>query len=179
MIYGIINSVIRGTEECIDIQIYDIETAFYGLWLEDCLNDVFDAVPEKKRNDKLALLYKSNKKNMVAVKTAFGMTERTNMPNIVQQGGTWGPGLCSNSVDTIGKKCRDQNQHIYMYKKMSKVLIFAMCDDLNGVAKCGLESVALNTYITTQIELKKLRFLTANLSVIKYMLVKITKPAQY
>ena len=33
-----------------------------------------------------------------------------------------------------------------------------MCDDLNGVAKCGLESVALNSFITTQIELKRLRF---------------------
>ena len=33
-----------------------------------------------------------------------------------------------------------------------------MCDDLNGVAKCGLDSVALNTFITTQIELKRLKF---------------------
>ena len=44
------------------------------------------------------------------------------------------------------------------YKKKAKVLIFAMCDDLNGVARCGIESVALNTYINTHIELKKLRF---------------------
>ena len=33
-----------------------------------------------------------------------------------------------------------------------------MCDDLNGVARCGLDSLALNTFITAQIELKKLRF---------------------
>ena len=92
---------------------------------------------------------------MVAVKTAVGMTDRVDIPSIVQQGGTWGPGLCANSVDTLGKKCRDQDQHNYYYKKMSKVLIFSMCDDLNGVAKCGLESVALNAFITTQIELKK------------------------
>ena len=158
MIYGIINSVVRGNEDCIDIQIYDIEKAFDGLWLEDCLNDVYDSVSPIMRDDKLALLYESNKKNMVAIKTAVGMTDRINIPNIVQQGGTWGPGLCSNSVDTLGKKCRDQNQHNYYYKKVAKVLIFAMCDDLNGVARCGLESVALNTFITTQIELKRLRF---------------------
>ena len=95
---------------------------------------------------------------MVAVKTAVGMTRRVDMPYIVQQGGTWGPGLCSNTVDTLGKKCRDRNQHNYYYKKKAKVLILAMCDDLNGVARCGLESVALNSFITTQIELKKLRF---------------------
>ena len=81
------------------------------------------------------------------------MTDRINIPIIVQQGGTWGPGLCSNSVDTLGKKCRDQNLHNYYYKKVSKVLIFAMCDDLNGVARCGLESVGLNAFINTQIEL--------------------------
>ena len=104
MIYGIINSVVRGKEECIDIQIYDIEKAFDGLRLEDCLNDVYDSLPQGKRDDKLSLLYEANKKNMVSVKTAVGMTDRINIPNIVQQGGTWGPGLCSNSVDTLGKK---------------------------------------------------------------------------
>ena len=85
---------------------------------------------------------------MVAVKTAVGMTGRIEIPNIVQQGGTWGPGLCSNSVDTLGKKCQDQDQYIYLYKNTSKVLIFAMCDDLNRVAKCGIDSVILNTFIT-------------------------------
>ena len=40
LFYGIINSVIRGKEDCINIQIYDIEKAFDGLWLQDCMNDV-------------------------------------------------------------------------------------------------------------------------------------------
>ena len=116
MIYGIINSVMNGNEDCVDIQIYDIEKAFDGLWLEDCLNDVYDTVPDSNKNDKLGLLYESNRKNMVAVNTAMGMTERVNISNIVQQGGTWGPILCSNSIDTLGKKCRDQNIHNHLYK---------------------------------------------------------------
>ena len=33
-----------------------------------------------------------------------------------------------------------------------------MCDDINGIAHCGIDSVALNSFINTQIELKKLRF---------------------
>ena len=160
MIYGIINSVVNGDEDCVDIQIYDIKKAFDGLWLEDCLNDIYDTVPDANRNDKLALLYESNRKNLVAVNTAVGMTERVDINNIVQQGGTWGPILCSNSIDTLGKKCRDQNIHNYLYKSKSEVLIFAMCDDLNGVARCGMDSVALNTFITTQIEFKKLKFHT-------------------
>ena len=107
IIHGVINSVIRGKEDPIDLQIYDLEKAFDALWLEDCLNDLFDSTSEHYHNDKLTLLYESNKVNMVAVKTAVGMTNRVNIPTIVQQGGTWGPILCSNSIDMVGKKCRD------------------------------------------------------------------------
>ena len=35
MIHGIINSVIKGKEPCVDIQIYDIQKAFDSLWLEN------------------------------------------------------------------------------------------------------------------------------------------------
>ena len=35
-----------------------------------------------------------------------------------------------------------------------------MIDDLLGIAPCGLESIALNTFINVQIEMKKLRFHT-------------------
>ena len=35
-----------------------------------------------------------------------------------------------------------------------------MCDDLDGVSNCGLDSVALDTFITAQIELKRLKFHT-------------------
>ena len=124
MLYGIINSVVNGDEDCVDIRIYDIKKAFDGLWLEDCLNDIYDTVPDSNKNDRLALLYESNTKNLIAVNTAVGMTERVNINNIVQQGGTWGPILCSNGIDTLGKKCRDQNIHNYLYKNKSEELIF-------------------------------------------------------
>ena len=76
IIHGVINAVIRGNGECIDIQIYDLEKAFDALWLEDCLNDIFDNLPKENKNDKISFLYESNKKNMVAVKTAVGLTDR-------------------------------------------------------------------------------------------------------
>ena len=158
MIHGIINSVIKGNQSCIDIQIYDLVKAFDALWLEECLNDTFDSLSEDNKDEKLALLYESSKQNMVAVNTAVGLTERTNIPNIVQQGGTWGPTLCSNSIDTIGKKIRDRGENYYIYKETVRVLPLAMVDDINAISKCRLDSLALNTYINTQIELKKLRF---------------------
>ena len=158
IIYGIINSVIKGREPCIDVQIYDLEKAFDALWLEDCMLDAYDSLSKENRDEKLALLYESNKENLVAVNTAVGLTDRINIPKIVQQGGTWGPCLCSNSVDTIGKKIRDRGETTYLYKNMVRVLPLAMVDDINAISKCGIESLALNTYINTQIELKKLRF---------------------
>ena len=111
IIYGVINSVIKGKEDPIDIQIYDLEQAFDALWLDDCLNDLYDTLPEENINDKIALLYESSKTNLVAVNTGVGLTERIDIPKIVQKGGTWGPALCSNSVDKIGKKCRDRAEY--------------------------------------------------------------------
>ena len=83
------------------------------MWLDDCLNDVCDTMPGDKRNYEIALLYESKKVNMVAVKIGAGLTDRTNIPCIVQRGGTWGSMLCYNSIDTIGKKCRNRGEHIY------------------------------------------------------------------
>ena len=162
IIRGVINSVLKGGEECIDIQIYDIEKAFDAMWLEDCLNDIIDTLPENKRNDKISLLYESNKVNIMAVKTAAGLTDKVNVPSIVQQGGTWGSMLCANYIDTLGKKCRDRGQHTYLYKKTDKILPIAFVDDRKGISKCGDDFRALNTFITTQIELKKLRFHVPN-----------------
>ena len=56
IIHGVINSVVNGNEDCVDIQIYDLEKAFDSLWLEDCLNHINDNTSEDKHNDKLSLL---------------------------------------------------------------------------------------------------------------------------
>ena len=43
---------------------------------------------------------------------------------------------------------------------MVNILPLAMCDDLLGISSCGQQSLSLNTFINTQIELKKLKFHT-------------------
>ena len=78
------------------------------------MNDVFDSISKKNKNDKLALLYTSNQKNHVAVNTVVGLTERVTIPNLVQQGGTWGPGLCSNTIDMLGRNSEKQRLHNYL-----------------------------------------------------------------
>ena len=84
IIYGIINSVVNGNEECIDVQIYDLVKAFDSLWLEDCMNDAFETLDKSHRDDKIALLYESSRENLVAINTPFGITEIINIPKIVQ-----------------------------------------------------------------------------------------------
>ena len=57
MLNAITNSVINGNEESVDIQIFDIEKCFDALWVEECVNDLFEAGLD---NDKLVLLYLEN-----------------------------------------------------------------------------------------------------------------------
>ena len=143
---------------------YDIEKCFDALWLEDCLNDMHDTLPEDQHDDKLALVYESNRNNLVAVKTAVGMTDRINMEKIVTQGGTFGPIECANSIDKIGQKCYNKGEHIFWYKKMVPLIPLSFVDDLLTMSKCGTESLEMNTYITAQIETKKLRFHTPDIN---------------
>ena len=160
IIYGIINSVLVEGKSCIDIQIYDLIKAFDRLWLEDCMNDLYDSIPSEQLDDKLALIYQANTKNQVAVNTAVGLTKRVNIENIVTQGGVFGSLQCSNSIDTIGKKCYNYGEHLYSYKQIVNIMPLSMVDDILAVAPCNQKSLALNTVINAQIELKKLKFHT-------------------
>ena len=73
------------------------------------------------------------------------------------QGSTPGPLKCSNSIDSLGKKCMKKGQNLYNYKGVD-VPLLGCVDDIIGAAECGKNSIDLNIFITTQIELKKLRF---------------------
>ena len=54
-----------------------------------------------------------------------------------------------------------RRDYVYKYKDKVDIKALAMVDDLLGIAPCGLESLARNTFINVQIEMKKLRFHTA------------------
>ena len=57
VINAIINSVKRGPEDPVDIGVFDVNKCFDSLWVEGCINDMFEA---GLRNDKLSLLYIHN-----------------------------------------------------------------------------------------------------------------------
>ena len=64
IIYGIINTVVKGEAKPVDIQIYDIQKAFDALWLEESMNDLADTIPQDSHSDKMALLYEGNMRNL-------------------------------------------------------------------------------------------------------------------
>ena len=152
---GIVNEALNTKGKAIDILIYDYRQCFDSLWLEECINDLFDA---GIKNDKLALIYEANKVNKVAVKTPFGLTPRETVNKIVLQGEIFGPLQCSVQVDTLGKECLQENKFLYTYKEKVKVPALSMVDDLACVANTGLDSVELNSFINTKTNLKKIQF---------------------
>ena len=99
-----------------------------------------------------------NKLNLVGIRTPNGLTERVNIKDIVQQGWVWGPILCSNHTDTLGRKCEERKITFYKYKGVVNIPPVTYVDDMGGIAKCGEDSSRLNVFLTTQIETKKLKF---------------------
>ena len=75
----------------------------------------------------------------------------------IQDQGTWGPMLCSNSIDKIGKFCQTEGQ-TFLYKKMVSLIPLACVDDVLAISNCGFDAIKVNTAINTIIELKKLEF---------------------
>ena len=65
VIHAIINSVTRGNCAPIQVQIMDAEKCFNKLWLQSCINAIYDA---GITNDHLNLLYIENQKAQIAVK---------------------------------------------------------------------------------------------------------------
>ena len=64
---AIMNSSKQGCDSACDINIYDIRKCFDSLWLAECIHDLFES---GLNNDKLCLLYFSNKTARVAIKTS-------------------------------------------------------------------------------------------------------------
>ena len=100
-------------ETPIDVQIFYYKQCFHSLWLQECLNDLYDS---GVRDNNLALLYTVNKHVKVAVKTPVGKTNRESIFNCITQGDVFGPILCSNQVDTIGRECIKVGKYLYAYR---------------------------------------------------------------
>ena len=83
------------------ITFYDIEKCFDSLWLEDCINSLWDL---GVKNDTLFLIYLMNTKASVTIKTPMGDTYPLILSNLVKQGTVLGPVLNNCSLDRFSKE---------------------------------------------------------------------------
>ena len=155
IVYGIMNSVKQKEISKVDIQIYDISKCFDAMWVKETMNDIYQV---SERDNKLSLMYLTNLESHVAINTPFGQTQRKNLGEIEIQGSVLSPLKCSCQMDSIGKQCIEKNENLFTYKKKVGVPPLEMIDDILTFSKCGNESVKMNTYINTMIEMKKLYF---------------------
>ena len=153
---GIISEVITTKKKPpIDIQIFDYKQCFDSLWMEECLNDLYES---GVKDDKLALLHNINNKVKIAVKTPVGKSRREDIFEAITQGDVFAPILCSNQVDTFGRECLQEGKYTYLYKGEVEIPPLGMVDDLLCVSECGPVTSMLNGYINCKTSSKKLMF---------------------
>ena len=153
VINAIMSDAVNNTKEALDISIYDAEKCFDSLWLEECVNDIYES---GLQNDKLNILHMMNTTAQLAVKTPLGITERVTINNIVMQGTVWGSMFCTATMDKLGKLKYNNPEMLYKYKGKVGVPAMEMVDDVIDVQKCGVEAVKANAVVNMFMEQKKL-----------------------
>ena len=154
IVNGIINETIK-LKTNVDIEILDFRQCFDSMWLDETINDLFEA---GLNNDNLNVIYKLNEKNKVAVLTPHGSTERVTVNKIVMQGENLAPLECSVQVDTFGKECLAEEKYLFFYRGTVPVPPLSMVDDLLCISACGINSLLINSFINVKSNQKKLQF---------------------
>ena len=156
----ILNSILSDVlntkkKKSVDIQIYDYKQCFDGLWLEECLNDMYTG---GLKDNKLNLLYNANSIVNIVVKTAVGKTKQSSIQNCVIQGDVFAPLLCSKQIDQFGKECLEASKYTYLYKGEVEIPPLAMVDDILAISECGFKSTMINAFLNCKTSSKKLQF---------------------
>ena len=73
------------------------------------------------------------------------------------QGSVLAPIKTSVQIDSIGKECSEKGENIYLYKNSVPIPPLSFIDDIAAFSKCGLNSIKMNTFLNTKIEMKKLQ----------------------
>ena len=152
VINSVVNSVLKGKAEQIDVQVFDVEKCFDALWVQECINDLYEAGLD---NDKLPLLFLESQNAKVAVKTSFGVSKKVDVKNIAMQGSVWGSLFCTTSMDKLGKYVYENPDLLYHYKGVVAVPPICMVDDVLSIQKCS-EAGKINATINAFMEMNKL-----------------------
>jgi hypothetical protein len=144
----------RHNEDPIDIGVYDVQKCFDTMWAQEALNDAYDI---GFQNDKLPLVHLANESAHIAVKSAFGTSERTTIKNTIMQGTVWAGLLCTSTMDKLGKLVYKNPETAFKYRDKVVVPPLEMVDDVLTISKCGATSTAMNIMVNSFMSSKKLR----------------------
>ena len=148
------NSVVNGKEEPVDVQVFDVEKCFDSLWVEECINDIYES---GLTNDKLNLLYLENQNANIAIKTQEGKSNRKSITNVIMQGTVWASLMCTATMDKLGKLIYKDHKMTYKYKGKVETPCLGMVDDILCIQKCATSTAKINAVVNAFIENKKLK----------------------
>ena len=154
VLYAVINSAIKGELEAIDLQLFDVIKMFDKLWIQEVINDLYDA---NLKNDHLYLLYKENQKNSIAVKTPYRISKRFEVDDIVMQGTVFAPLQATTSMSQLDSLAYKRGKPLLNYKDTVSIPALGMIDDIATVTKCGIDTVISNSVTNTFVESKRLQ----------------------
>ena len=142
---------------------YDIEKCFDSLWLEDCINSLYE---NGVKDDILDLIYRLNQRVEIVVRTPFSDTDPFVVNNLVRQGTVLGPILNNCSLDQVCKEGKSyQNGNIQL-----KPLEFV--DDIADPNDGYCQAQQSNLVISSILESKKLTFAAEKCKILKFGITK-------
>jgi hypothetical protein len=143
---AVTNSIVNGKADAVDVQVFDVEKCFDALWMQECINDLFET---GFTNDKLPLLYLENQNAKIAIKTPQVISKRKTIKNVVMQGTVWGSLFCTTTMDKLGKLSYGSEELLNKYKDQVNIPSLGMVDDVLSIQKCSVDSVRANAVINS------------------------------
>ena len=152
---AITNSVWNGQSGPIQIQVMDAIKCFDKLWLQACVNALYEA---GINNDYLNILYSENRNAQIAVKINNKVSARISVKDVVMQGSIWGSLKCTSLMDTLNQTAMSDPSLQYMYKGDPTIPIgvMGMVDDTLAVSDCGSKAIRKNAVINSFMETNRI-----------------------
>ena len=110
VINAIINSIKRGNGDACDITVYDIELFSDSLLVQECIDTLNEC---GLTNDKLVFHFEEERSANFAIKTSIGITNRTNIENMIMEGTVFGSIICTAVMDKLAKIFYNNQELIY------------------------------------------------------------------
>ena len=93
------------------IQQFDYRQMIDSMDKEEACDDIYDYGID---DDHLTLIHDANKKDIICVKTNYGMSKEYQLTNQIMEGDTWACAKASAQVDSFGKKMLTQGPNFYV-----------------------------------------------------------------